>query len=72
MNAKKCVVSLADAVKKVHTAYGTNNGGKTFRTYYPCYCNIHDNTTLRFVVIIRPNTDERKIIECDEKYPSLT
>lgn len=71
LNTKKCVVSLADAIKKVHTAYGTNNGGKTFRTYYPCYCDIHDNTTLRFVVIIRPDTDERKIIECDEKYPSL-
>jgi hypothetical protein len=71
LNAKKSVVSLLDAIKKVHTAYGTNNGGKTYRTYYPCYVDITVNTSLRFVVIIRPETDERKILECDNKYPAL-
>lgn len=72
LNNKKSVVSLQDAVKKVSSAYGTNINGKTYRTCYPCYVNIKDKTSLRFVVIIRPRTDEKKISECDVKYRSLT
>lgn len=72
LNNKTSVVSLRDAVKKVPTAYGTNNGVKTYRTYYPCYVDTTDNTSLRFVVIIRPGTDESKVVECDAKFTSLT
>lgn len=72
LNNKTSVVSLRDAVKKVPTAYGTNNGVKTYRTYYPCYVDTTDNTSLRFVVIIRPGTDESKVKECDAKFTSLT
>lgn len=72
LNNKTSVVSLRDAVKKVPTAYGTNNGVKTYRTYYPCYVDTTDNTSLRFVVIIRPGTDESKVEECDAKFTSLT
>ena len=72
LNSKKSVVSLRDAVKKVPTAYGTNNGVITYRTYYPCYVDTTDNTSLRFVVIIRPGTDESKVIECDAKFTSIT
>jgi hypothetical protein len=72
LNNKTSVVSLRDAVKKVPTAYGTNNGVKTYRTYYPCYVDTTDNTSLRFVVIIRPGTDETKIVECDAKFTPLT
>jgi hypothetical protein len=72
LNNKTIVVSLRDAVKKVPTAYGTNNGVKTYRTYYPCYVDTTYNTTLRFVVIIRPGTDESKVAECDTKFTSLT
>ena len=72
LNSKKSVVSLRDAVKKVPTAYGTNNGAITYRTYYPCYVDTTDNTSLRFVVIIRPGTDESKVIECDAKFTSIT
>ena len=72
LNTKKCVVSLREAISKVPTAYGTNNGKKTWRTYYPCYIDITDNNSLIFVVIIRPGTDENKLIECDEKYPSIS
>jgi hypothetical protein len=72
LNNKTSVVSLRDAVKKVPTAYGTNNGVKTYRTYYPCYVDITNKSTLRFVVIIRPGTDESKIAECDTKFISLT
>jgi hypothetical protein len=71
LNTKTSVVSLQDAVKKVPTAYGTNKGVKTYRTYYPCYVDTTNNNSLRFVVIIRPGTDESKVIECDSKYNSL-
>jgi hypothetical protein len=72
LNKKSGVVSLHDAIKKVPTAYGTNKGVKTYRTYYPCYTDITDNMSLRFVVIIRPGTDESKVLECDAKYPHLS
>jgi len=55
LNTKKAVVSQAQAIQKVRTAYGTNNGKITYRTYYPCYEDITDKTTLRYVVIIRPD-----------------
>jgi hypothetical protein len=72
LNNKTSVVSLRDAVKKVPTAYGTNKGVKTYRTYYPCYVDTKNNSSLHFVVIIRPETDETKIVECDTKFPPLT
>ena len=72
LNNKKSVVSLQDAIKKVPTAYGTNDGVTTYRTCYPCYVDTNDKTSLRFVVIIRPETDETKVIECDTKFTPLT
>ena len=72
LNNKTSVVSLRDAVKKVPTAYGTNNGVKTYRTYYPCYIDTANATSLRFVVIIRPGTDESKVVECDAKYTPVS
>ena len=72
LNIKKSVVSLEDAIKKVPTAYGTNNGQKTYRVYYPCYVNTTDKSSLRFVVIIRPGTDKSKVEECDKKFTSLS
>lgn len=70
LNRKKGVASLEEAISKVQTAYGTNNGNKTWRTYYPCYIDINNNETLRFVVIIRPTTDINILInEIDKLYP---
>jgi hypothetical protein len=71
LNTKKGVCSLEDAVKKVRGGYGTNNGAKTFRTYYPCYEDVTNPLSLRFVLIIRPGTDEVKLAECDARYPSI-
>jgi hypothetical protein len=63
---------LQQAIEKVPTAYGTNKGVTTWRTCYPCYSDINDNTTLRFVVILRPETDIALVkTEVDVKYPSL-
>lgn len=69
LNNSARVVSLTEAIAKVPTAYGTNGGVRTYRTYYPCYIDTTNRTTLRFVVIIRPGTDAAKLEECDIKYP---
>jgi len=61
LNSKKEVASLSKAISKIQCAYGKNNGKKTWRTYYPCYVDITNNQTLRFVVIIRPETDINKV-----------
>jgi hypothetical protein len=71
LNSKKEVVSLTKAISKVPTAYGTNKGTITWRTYYPCYENITKKETLRFVVIIRPGTDINKVNEIDTIYPHI-
>lgn len=71
LNNKTRVVSLQDAVKKVPTAYGMNNGVRTYRTYYPCYTDLTNKSTLRFVVILRPGTDTEKIEQCDTRFKSI-
>jgi len=73
LNAKKAVVSLSSAIEKVRGGYGGGKSSKmAFRTYYPCYVDTTDNTTLRFVVIIRPTTDINKLkTDVDTIYPPL-
>jgi len=70
LNRKTEVASLKDAISKVPTAYG---GGKNaIRTFYPCYVDITNNETLRFVLIIRPETDINKVKnEVDTIYPPI-
>lgn len=68
LNEKKKVVSLSNAISKVKSGYGTNHGIKTRRIYYPCYVDITNRDTLRFVLIIQ-STDADKLIEIDKKYP---
>jgi len=65
LNYKKKIVSLEEAVKKVPTGYAIHNGEKKWRTCYPCYENVEDNKSLRFVVIIRPDTKMEDLEECD-------
>lgn len=72
LNDKKQVSSIDQAIKRVPDAI--KHGGKKHtacRTCYPCYLVTSDKATLRFVVIIRPETDTTKIAECDKKYTSL-
>lgn len=71
LNNKRGVVLLDEAIRKVRSAYGTNSGKLTFRVYYPCYADLTDNTTLHFVVIIRPDTDTQKLAVVDSKYVSV-
>ena len=72
LNARKCVVSLTDAINKIRGAYGGGaDGSHAFRTYYPCYVDITDSSTIRYVVIIRPDTEETKLQTVDTTYPSI-
>ena len=72
LNKKKEVVSLSNAISKIPSAYANHGNKITWRTYFPCYLDVTDNTTLRFVVIIRPETDIQKVkTEIDPLYPSL-
>jgi hypothetical protein len=72
LNRKKEVVSLTEAIAKVPTAYGTYKGVTTWRVCYPCYVDKTDKNTLRFVVIIRPDTDIIKFMnEIDTLYEPL-
>jgi hypothetical protein len=72
LNTKKGIASLESAIKKVPTAYGTNDGVITYRTYYPCYVDPSNKDTLRYVVIIRPTDMESpKIVDIDARYPSI-
>ena len=71
LNSKKKVVSLKDAIHKINTGlYRGNDGKHKNRVYYPCYVDINDNNTLRYVLIIRPE-DKDKISKIDITYPSI-
>jgi hypothetical protein len=71
LNKIKDVASLKEAIKKVSSGYG--GGQKQFRTYYPCYIDKTNVTTLRFVVLLRSpeQTPSAKIVEADNEYPSI-
>jgi hypothetical protein len=72
VNRKKEVVSLSRAISKIPSAYAKHGDIITWRTYFPCYVDINNNDTLRFVVIIRPETDINKVKnEIDTIYPSI-
>ena len=71
LNRKREVVSLKDAVSKVPTAYGYNDGEKKWRVSIPCYLDVTDNTTLKIVVIIRPN-DLNQLEALDTNHPSMS
>ena len=73
LNRKKEVVSLSNAISKIPTAYGTNKGVKTWRTYYPCYLDVKNRESLRYVVILRPGTDISIVkSEIDPVFPPIT
>jgi hypothetical protein len=68
LNNAASVVSLEAAIRKVGTGYG---GGGGYRTYYPCYVNITDRNTIRYVLILRPETPQALIDQIDREYPSI-
>jgi hypothetical protein len=72
VNSKKEVVSLTRAISKIQSAYTNHGDVITWRSYYPCYVDIKNNETLRFVVIIRPKTEIDTVKnEIDTVYTSI-
>jgi hypothetical protein len=76
LNKAKEVSNLKNVLKKVSHAYG---GGKNaYRTYLPCYENLAEVSTVRYVVVVRKPKEgeeadaEKKIKEADSTYPSMT
>lgn len=73
LNRKKEVVSLSMAISKIPSAYATHGEVITWRTYFPCYIDVVDKETLRYVVIIRPDTNINQVKnEVDVIYPSIS
>jgi hypothetical protein len=70
LRTEKRVVSLADAVAYVPNSRGASGGGTQSRRYYPCYTDVSNNTTLRYVVIIEDGKQD-KLPEIDAKFPSI-
>ncbi len=69
LNTKTEKVSLLNAVSKVPTAYGTNEGTKTYRNFYPCYSKMEDPASLYCVIpLIDPSYTERQKTMLDADY----
>jgi hypothetical protein len=71
LNSKKMVASLDAAIHKVKSAYGTNDGKKSYRVYYPCYSDLKDINSLSYVFIIRPKSEADSIEEYNAKIQKI-
>jgi hypothetical protein len=72
LNSDQDIYSLLDVIKKVPGAYTTApNGQRNYRTCLPCYEDINNPETLRFVVVIKPGTNKDLLKELDELYPPI-
>ena len=68
-NKSAKVYSLEEAIKEYkNIVFGNTKGKEGSRRHYPCYKSKDDNTTLRYLVCISKE-DEEKLIKIDEKYP---
>jgi len=69
LTSTRRVYGILDAIK--NAPYRSAVGVQTHRVSIPCYTNIADNTTLRFVVVIRQETTEEQLAAVDAQYPSI-
>ena len=77
LNRAKEVVTLLEAVKKVPSQYtGAAEAVGGWRTFIPCYKDVTDPTTLRYLIIVRLNADKtvqdpEKLTEADRRFPAV-
>ena len=71
LNSTKAVALLEDAICKVKSAYGTNRGKTSYRTYYPCYQDLTNASSLSYVFIIRPKSEDDSIEEYNTKIQKM-
>ena len=69
LTSTRQVYGILDAIK--NAPYRSAVGVQTHRVSIPCYTNIADNTTLRFVVVIRQETTDEQLAVVDARYPSI-
>jgi hypothetical protein len=63
------VASLKKAIKRVPRAIEHGGPNCACRVFFPCYADTTNILTLKFVVIIRPTTNQAKVAECDAQFP---
>jgi len=69
LTSTKRVYGILDAIK--NAPYRSATGVQTHRVSIPCYTNVTDNTTLRFVVVIRQETTDEDLAVVDARYPPI-
>ena len=55
------ITSLAEIIEKVTSDYHSEQGMNTYKTYYPCYKNVNDKSTLCFVLAVQNDSDIKKL-----------
>jgi hypothetical protein len=69
LNNTSATVNILDAINKVPSAYGTNNGKVTYRRFLACYLHEADENSLHCVIpLIDPKYTPEMIIELDASY----
>ena len=69
LHLKQEVASLEKAIKRVPDAIKKGGPNNACRVFFPCYADTTNISTLKFVVIIRPTTDQAKVTACDARFP---
>jgi hypothetical protein len=73
LGSKAKVCSLADVVDKIKSPSASNvytQTGKQHRNHYPCYVNVNDANTLRYVIVIPPSA-ESQLPQLDARFPPI-
>jgi len=73
LGSKAKVCSLADVIQKIQSPSASNvytKTGKQHRNHYPCYMDVNDANTLRYVIVIPPS-EESQLPALDARYPPI-
>ena len=73
LGSKAKVCSLVDVIQKIQSPSASNvytQTGKQHRNHYPCYVDVNDANTLRYVIVIPPSA-ESQLPTLDARYPPI-
>ena len=73
LGTKAKVCSLVDVIEKIQSPSASNvyiQTGKQHRNHYPCYVDVNDANTLRYVIVIPPSA-ESQLAAIDTRYPPI-
>ena len=69
LSTGKRVRDILDAIQ--NAPYRSATGVQTHRTCIPCYTNVADNTTLRYLIVIRFDTTDQQLEQIDARFPPI-